>query len=334
MHLITFAHWPEARAFFDHFSPTRHPKYDWAYEFSGGIIIITGEGIHEALSKTVLSLGLYPQINEIYNFGVAGSLSDSLPLHDIKEVRTVYGFDSKPLFKSFTLQGDTDLVTSGERVLTQQAVAPLKTMGKLVDRELWGMAFAAKEARLPLRAFKYISDMAGEIGACEIVKELAELASLKLLENYLKITPQTSSSQLQLEGLYFTFTQEKQLENLLQKLSSKFDKDKKFWLESSFLKNLQTEKLHPKERTKRFLQHLHRELDPFTYSLNEKVEEVFSALTHEKIQLTPMNQMETKELKVQFIFHSKEELIEKTQMLKNFDFEKYYALWRGNLDVE
>ncbi|MFY7994162.1 MAG: hypothetical protein ACOVP4_12775 [Bacteriovoracaceae bacterium] len=334
MHLITFAHWPEARAFFDHFSPTRHPKYDWAYEFNGGMIIITGEGIHEALSKTVLSLGLYPQINEIYNFGVAGTLSDSLPLHDIKEVRTVYGFDSNPLFKSFTLHGDTDLVTSGERVLTQEALAPLKTMGKLVDRELWGVAFAAKEARLPLRSFKYISDKAGEIGACEMVKELADVASLKLLEIYLKITPQTSLAQIQLEGLYFTFTQEKQLESLLQKLSSKFDKDKNVWLESPILKSLQTEKLLPKERTKRFLSFLSKELDPFTYSLHEKVEEVFSALTQEKIILTPMNQMETKELKVQFSFQTKEELIEKTQMLKNFDFEKYYSLWRGNLDVE
>ncbi len=334
MHLISFAHWPEAKSFSDHFSPTRHPKYDWVYEFSGGAIIITGEGIHEAISKTTRALGLYPEIKEIYNFGVAGVLATSLNLHEIKEVRTVYAYDSRPLFKSFTLSGNTDLVTSGERILSTQAAAPLKAMGQIVDRETWGVAFAAKESRLPLRAFKYLSDMAGELGACEIVKDLADIASLKLLEVYLDLSPQKLNPEIQIEGLYLTFTQEKQLENILKKLSSKFDKDKSFWMDSDFLKNLQNEKLLPKERTKKFLSFLSRELDPFTYSLNEKVEEVFSALTHEKIHLTPVNQMETKGLKAQFSFQNKEELILKTQMLKNFDFEKYYELWRGNLDVE
>ena len=179
MHLITFAHWPEARAFFDHLAPVRHSKFDWLYEFENGALIITGEGIHDAISKTTLTLGLYPQVTSIYNFGVAGILGPH-ELHEIKEVRTCYAFDQKPLFKSFTLLGDTDLVTSGERILSEKDAAPLKTMASMVDRETWGVAFAAKEARIPLRSFKYLSDKAGELGACELVKDLAEAASAKL----------------------------------------------------------------------------------------------------------------------------------------------------------
>jgi hypothetical protein len=334
MHLITFAHWPEARSFFDHFSPKRHAQYDWLYEFNRGIMIITNEGIHEAISKTTLSLGLYPQITEIYNFGVAGTLDHSIPLHQIKEIRTVYGFDSRPLFKSFTLQGTTDLVTSGERILSKEASSPLKSMGKLVDRELWGVVFAAKEGRHPLRSFKYISDMAGEVGACEVVKDLADKASFDLLNTYLSIAPKHESETQKIPGLYMTFSQERLLETLLKKLSIKFEKETSFWLESKELKDLQEEDLFPKERTKRFLKFLEKELDPFSHSLQEKMEDLFSSLQQEKISVTPSSQMETKDLKVAFQFGSKEELLLKTTMLKNFDFERYYKLWRGHLDVE
>lgn len=297
-------------------------------------MIITNEGIHEAISKTTLTLGLYPQISEIYNFGVAGSLDHSLPLHQINEVRTVYGYDSRPLFKSFTLQGTIDLVTSGERILSQESSAPLKTMGKLVDRELWGVAFAAKEGRRSLRSFKYISDMAGEVGACEIVKELADEASFGLLQTYLKLTPKTQEASVQIPGLYLTFSQERLLETLLKKLSIKFEKDQSFWLGSKELKSLQEEKLFPKERTKKFLKYLEKELDPFSHSLQEKMDDLFSSLGQEKISITPSAQMETKDLKVVFQFASKEELLYKTTLLKNFDFEKYYDFWKGNLDVE
>lgn len=334
MHLITFAHWPEARAFTDHFSPKRHSQYDWLYECQQIVIIITGEGIHEAISKTAFTLGLYPQITDIYNFGVAGSLDENLSLHQIKEIRTVYAFDSKPLFKSFTLPGTTDLVTSGERILSTEAAAPLKTMGKIVDRELWGVAFAAKEARIPLRSFKYISDMSGSLGACEVVKDLADKASLDLLQAYLEMTPDMESETQAIPGLYMTFSQQRLLENLLKKLSIKFEKAPSFWLQSEALKMIQEEDLFPKERTKKFLKILEKELDPFTYSLQEKMEELFSSFYHEKISISPSSQMETKDLKVTFQFGSKEELLLKTTMLKNFDFEKYYELWRGNLDVE
>ena len=334
MHLITFAHWPEARAFTDHFSPKRHSQYDWLYECQQIVIIITGEGIHEAISKTAFTLGLYPQITDIYNFGVAGSLDENLSLHQIKEIRTVYAFDSKPLFKSFTLPGTTDLVTSGERILSTEAAAPLKTMGKIVDRELWGVAFAAKEARIPLRSFKYISDMSGSLGACEVVKDLADKASLDLLQAYLEMTPDMESETQTIPGLYMTFSQQRLLENLLKKLSIKFEKAPSFWLQSEALKMIQEEDLFPKERTKKFLKILEKELDPFTYSLQEKMEELFSSFYHEKISISPSSQMETKDLKVTFQFGSKEELLLKTTMLKNFDFEKYYELWRGNLDVE
>lgn len=331
MHLITFAHWPEACAFFDHFSPVRHPKFDWLYEFKNGVMIITGEGIHEAISKTTLSLGLYPSTQALYNFGVAGILGNDLKLHEVKEIRTCYAFDQRPLFKSFTLSGDTDLVTSGERILSETNANPLKTMAMVVDREAWGVAFAAKEARLPLRSFKYLSDKAGELGACELVKDMADTASAKLLETYLSLNEDKKSETIKLDGFYFTFTQEKQLQTLLKKLSIKFDKEESSWINSPLVEGLKIEKILPKERTKKFLASLVKELDPFSTMLQEKIEDTFSPLTHEKIHITPLNQMETPELKVQFIFHSPADLLEKTQMLKNFNWNDYYILRDGKM---
>ena len=332
MHLITFAHWPEARAFFDHFSPVRHPKFDWLYEFKNGVMIITGEGIHEAISKTTLCLGMFSDISAIFNFGVAGILGNDLELHEVKEIRTCYAFDQRPLFKSFTLSGDTDLVTSGERILSESQANPLKTMATVVDREAWGIAFAAKEARLPLRSFKYLSDKSGELGACELVKEMADSASTKLLETYLSIGEDKGSEVLKMDGFYFTFTQEKQLQTLLKKLSIKFDRAEDSWTSSQIVTDLRTEKILPKERTKKFLLSLVKELDPFSFLLQEKIEDTFSPLTHEKISITPLNQMETPELKVQFIFHSPEDLLEKTQILKNFKWKDYYNLRDGNIN--
>ncbi len=334
MHLITFAHWPEARSFVDHFSPKRHPKFDWLYQYSAGVIIITGEGIHEAISKTTLTLGMFQEISEIYNFGVAGTLTTDILVHSIKEIRTVYAYDQRPMFKSFTLSGDTDLITSGERILNKTAAAPLKSMGSLVDRELWGIAFAAKENRIPLKSFKYISDIAGEIGACEIVKDLADKASGELLEKYLSIAPKTDLPQLNIPGLYLTFSQERLLETLLKKLSIKFEKDQSFWTQSEELNNILQTDISPKDKSRRFIKYLENELDPFSQSLNDKINDLFSSLSIEKISITPSSQMETKDLKVQFQFNSKEDLLFKTTLLKNFNFNNYYELWKGNLDVE
>src|SRR5690606_17327800 len=131
-----------------------------------------GEGLYEAGMRTSLCLGLFPTIDSVLNLGVAGVLDEGFELHSIVSVRTLYGFDQKPLFKSFQAAGTLDLVSSAERILKREDASVLAPMAKLVDREAWAVAYASKDAGKTFYCFKYLSDYAGELNACEPVKEL------------------------------------------------------------------------------------------------------------------------------------------------------------------
>ncbi len=224
MQLLTFAHYPEAEAFFAHFKPERTQNRDWLYRFDNGFIALTGEGIHEALARTMYAASLAPDLQIILNFGVAGVIDTRLNLNAIYEVRSVYAHDHAPIFKSFNLHGSHDVVTSGKRVLSHRDAEPLKTMAHLVDRELWGIAFAAKELQVPLQSYKFASDIAGTIEACEVVKARAAEISKELLEKYLALIPAThnlknTKSELNIDGFYFTTSQKHEYHKLITKIA-------------------------------------------------------------------------------------------------------------------
>ncbi len=330
MHLLTFAHYPEAAAFVANFDCHKHAQHTWIFCQKNVIIAITGEGLYEAGMRTSLCLGLFPQIDSVLNFGVAGALDRDLELHSSVCVRTVYGFDQKPLFKSFQAHGQIDLVSCSQRVLNPEDAAPLKTMARLVDREAWAVAYAAKNAGKDFYCFKYLSDVAGELNACEPVKELAHQASGKLLERYLNLSsPPQELPKLAIEGFHFTFTQQNEVLKLIQKLCIKFQNTQNDWLQHPVIKELQQKELLPKQRTKEFSGFLKRTLDPFAYRKQQFFDDHFSALRTNQIEITALASEDTPNLKLQFVFDNESALKQKLQIISSFNFEPYYRFWRG-----
>ncbi len=327
MQLLTFAHRPEAHAFFEAYS-FKSTFTQGLYQFESGWLLITGEGIHESMVSVAWVLGQHSEISEVLNFGVAGSLSSKALLHQVYEIRTSYAFDESPLFKSFSHQGEVDCVTSGKRVLSENSKAPLLAMGDVVDRELWGISFAAKNRNVKVRSFKFISDQAGELTACEVVKDLAQQASQALLEAYIKVTPAHGLSSIHLPGFYFTFSQEHLFKNLLHKLSIKWELPEEAVLSKLDMKTDDHEKMNPKERTKRLLDKLKQSLDPWGSEFEKKNLESFQKLCPTNI--SSPNHFQSAHLKLSLSFQNREELEESLKALNSFDWDSFYAQYRVN----
>lgn len=329
-HLLTFAHRPEADAFLRHFELIKHHSFDWLYLNDRIVLAITGEGIQEALSRTAISLGLFPKVNRVINMGVAGALNNKVSIGSIYSIRSIFAFDERPHFKSFNSNGDVDLVTSGSRVLTTDPLPKLMAMGQIVDREAWGVAFAAKEAGVKLSSYKYISDFAGTLEACEPVKAMAANASESLLEYYLSLNfNQVQEDTFVLEGFHFTFTQQQELKKLLHLLAIKFNNEKESWLKSEKVRDLLEQKITPKERSKELLSHLRSHLDQFASSKREHLASLFAPLKREQVEVQELGKAETSDLRITFTFSDQKSLEHKIQTVQDFDFERYYRFWRG-----
>ena len=325
MKLLTFAHKPEAAAFFDSFSMKSTPK-EGLYQSDFGWILITGEGIQESIARVALVLGSCPEIKEVINLGVAGALQNQLRVGQVVEVAGSYAFDEKALFKSFTLSGKVNCVTSGKRILDDSQLSPLLAMGDLVDRELWGVCYAAKEARVPVRSFKYISDKAGSLTACEVVKDLAQHASESLLNIFKGLSPVLEKKKLDLAGFYLTFSQEQQIESLVAKLSIKWEIEASEVLGKIGVSQLRLEKIQSKDRSKKLIEKLRESLDPWGSDFEKKQRERFKQW--DSLSISSPTHFQTPELKAVLSFQSLEELEEKTQTLRKIDWLDFFEQFK------
>jgi hypothetical protein len=333
MLLLTLAHRPEAQAFMDQLALRSVKEMEGVYQFDQGYLCITGEGPIESLGKISYILGRLPQISKVLNFGVAGSLQPELALGQIYSVRTVYAYQNGPLFKSFTLAGMIDLVTSDRRILRESDRERVLGMGMMVDRELWGQAYATYQAKIALESYKYISDQAGSAQACEVVKEMALEASLALWEKFQQISlipKKVVNSEIDLSGLYFTQSQEDQFENLVKKIKIKHPQD---FLEKLQIDHFRGLKLLPKDRSKRLLEHMKRLLDPWGYEQQQKLASIFSSLSCDEIMVSSPDIFESTKLKLQISFSDKQELEAKIEKIKNFQWHEFYRFFEGEQSV-
>ena len=336
MYLITMAHMGEAQGVIEAFKLTR--KTPELFEGSGLVLLLTGEGPFEAATRTAFHLSKYP-IHKIINLGIAGSLSEELNIGDIYPVRTIYLVqDFKPAFKTFSAsESGIDCVTSFERILDPGKAQKLKGLGGLVDRELWGVAMAAKTAGLPLESYKLISDVAGTLDACEVIKEKASEYSDKLaelLKTKMNILGKDSENSTKIEGLHFTFTTQAKFETLLNKLSIKEDKTKDDILKLLPISSLLELKITPKERTKLLLESMEDRIDPVKkVLLNKKNHWMKSFHDHGfKVQTDPL--WENSAVTVSFEVNNDEELTQKAQLLKSLSLKPFEDLLNGNFHVE
>jgi hypothetical protein len=158
--LLVFAHRPEAQSFLKNHSlkPIQADHID-IYVSDEYYLLITGEGVLNAISKTTIILSKFQDIKEIWNFGIAGGLtSHFIKKEHIYQIRTSYGELGEEIqFKSFSTankSSELDCISASKRVLNEKKATHLANFAQIVDRELWGIGLIAREFKIPFYAAK------------------------------------------------------------------------------------------------------------------------------------------------------------------------------------
>lgn len=336
MHLITMAHLGEAQALIDDFELKRISPHQ--FENEQFILLITGEGPFEAASLTSHILG-QREFKKVINLGIAGSLNKELTIGEIYPIRSIYlAIDGKPQFKSFkSFEKGMDTVTSFERILRPEKAHVLSGLADIVDREAWGVAFSAKNFSVPFESAKLISDQAGELGACELIREEAYSFSQKLshyLKDLLKETKQDHHPKIDLPGFHFTFSMAHQFEDLLQKISLRENLGQDDILKSLPLDELRSLKLRPKERAGKLLECLELKVDPLKEKLQAGLNKWKSPFEKQGLHLQTDPTWESPAVKISFEAETNAELKEKMHQLSQLDLSAFHKLRNGSFHVE
>jgi adenosylhomocysteine nucleosidase len=330
MILITLAHLGEAEELSKNLALERATAS--YFQGSDYDLVLTGEGPMEAAIKTAAALAK-KSFEKVINIGIAGALSPKFEIGSVHEIRTCYlVIDGKPQFKSFsaTPKG-IDLLTSMERILKPEKAEVLKGMGQLVDREAWGVAMAAKEAGVPFQCLKVVSDQAGSLEACELVREkvdeFARIISLALVKQ--------NNPEIDLgRDFHFTFTTQKALESKLKKLTLREGKSVDEVLGELRIDELRQLKILPKERARRLLLSLDQELDPFKGRLHQELESWKEEWGNKGISLQTDPTWESAKVRVSFEVESDQELSEKRANLNDLDLQTFIKLRTGEFNFE
>lgn len=335
MHLITMAHLGEAQSVIDLFKLKRLSPH--IFEGETITCLITGEGPFEAAANSALELGRR-SYKQVINLGIAGSFSEEISVGSLHAVRSLYlVIDGKPQFKSFkSKDSGLDCVTSFERILSREKATPLSGIAQLIDREAWGVAMAAKSAGVPFESYKLISDLAGTLGACEVIKDKAQEWSIALalkLKELLNVV-ETEIDPLNIAGFYFTFSTKHQFEQMLQKIAIREDLSIDEVLASLPLEVLREEKLLPKERTRLLLNHMENKLDPLKEKLNSALEAWKLPFERQGIHIATDPTWEGCEIKISFSLQNQKELSQKLKTLSELNLKPFHDLRNGEVNVE
>jgi nucleoside phosphorylase len=133
-------------------------------------VLVTGIGKVPAAAAVARALATDPGIDEVVNIGSAGALHDHLEC--LHEIGSVLNHDlSAALLRRLgvdpqewlTLPADGLRLATGDLFVTDAAVrAGLAELADLVDMEGYAVAWAARQAGVPVRLVKHVSDRADE----------------------------------------------------------------------------------------------------------------------------------------------------------------------------
>lgn len=330
MHLITMAHFGEAQGVIEMLGLSRISEGLFGKEET--LLIITGEGPFAALEKTARTLATF-KINRVTNAGLAGALRSEHKLFDVIAVRTAYLFQgNRPAFSSFPLgQQGVDCMTAFDRVTDPETKKILSGFAGVVDRELWGVAFAAKQAGVPLRALKIISDSADSLEVCSDVRKLFGPLSEKLSQAIGEPTAGTRQNPIELPGFHFTFTTRHRFDNLLAKLTVKEEISAPEMLKKLDLRELAELEVAPKERTKRLIQKMELMLDPFKEKLLDLEENLKARFAAQGFSLLLDPDWERPSVTISFDARSSEDLQAKSAAMKQLSLEEFERVMRGDV---
>ncbi len=347
MKLLTFAHRGEAQAFLTagHYKPVDF-LFEGLLKSEHSFLLITGEGVQTTSEKTIAVLTRFnDEIDEIYNIGVAGSLTEKLKKDDLLWIRTSFAHHAERLeFKSFTSETVTathDCMTAFTRVLLPQERKKLSLFADLVDRELWAVASAAHLFKKPFQSLKIISDdtRSDHEDICKFVKEEAPRFSEKLLQEFKRKEGLTSvelhapATQFIVDkDFYFTVSQERKLFSTLEGLRLRGTSEKELFSDP-FVLALKEQELLPKERTRQLLLFLTEKLNPISKIIRENIEESLASLKEARIQTTYDNDFEEDWLNLSVRIQSTRDLERVKNALKIFSYEDFKKILNGEFDV-
>ena len=340
--LLTFAHLGEARAFIDFFEaePLKSHHLKIFKASSGPYLLITGEGLRQSSESLMLTLGSFPEIEEIINFGLAGSLNKNLNIGDIYSVRSIYAENPSEIeYHSFTTSDGSakvDLISTYKRIFDSNKAKKLSILAALVDLEAWAIASGAKRQNLPFKSFKIISDHPlneeNSKVICEDIREQAYEFSRKLLEFYLEHV--NSSEALKKEDSFslpsdfrLSFSMEKEFQKLFKNLLAT---DPNFHpLEISKVRELRKQKLLPKEKGKKLLEILRNLSNPKREELKQNLKNLISPFEHQGLKSQFHPQFEDESVTLKFQLQSLEEKEKMKQLLTNYPLKDIQKLLRG-----
>lgn len=337
MNLLVFAHRAEAKSFFSAGNFKQELKHQNLLlgHLNGDptYILICGEGIHSAISSLSQCLGvLGDKVQQVINYGICGALRNEIELGTIYEIKTCYGEDE---FKSFThSHKNLDLITSKQRVVSQELRDHLDNFAPLVDREAWGLSYSCKEAKIILRVFKIVSDYANDQEICSVVKENAPLWSDQMLSHYLNLEEFEKNITndflpFSKDQFHITISQQRILKNLIRSLELKG-----YELEKIDFTDITKQKMRAKEKTKLLIEKLHSILNPLDYKIKQDLNSLASPFRNQGINIRFDNDLENHDLHLSFTVHDQKHMSKIIKTLSKFDYNKLSLILDGKtIDV-
>ncbi|UDY25155.1 nucleosidase [Nocardioides sp. Kera G14] len=146
-------------------------------------VLITGVGKVPAAAAVAATLAADPSITEVVNIGSAGALHDHLEgLHVVGSVHNHdlsadalrnFGYDPQ---EWLTLSPEPIRLATGDLFVSDPVVrARLADLADLADMEGYAVAWAARQAAVPVTLVKHVSDQAdeGALAWAEVVERSA-----------------------------------------------------------------------------------------------------------------------------------------------------------------
>lgn len=195
---------------------------------------------------------------------------------------------------------------------------------------------ASKSAGIPFRSIKVISDRAGTLDACELVREKAqELSQLMVTIFEEKLNhPRHSFGGYDLPGFHFTFTSRHRLMNLLRKLSIKKNLQEEELLKILPLEELRALEVSPKEKARLLLDELDNQLDPVKKVIQAKLDTLAKDFQQKGFRLQSDPQLERPKLTISFEAANNDDLQDKARALQTLSLEVFSSMMNGALNVE
>jgi nucleoside phosphorylase len=336
MKLIHIAHRGEAQEFLKVLNLKADTKVSGIYSNSEFALVISGEGIPETISKLSYTISKF-NIDEILNFGIAGTLSSKIETGKIIEIRTTYHFeDGKPKFKSFTSNSKTtiDCITTNQRVLSDDYADRISNFAQVVDRELWGLGFVAKSFNLPFKSYKLISDIAGSKTQCFDLKERAIEFSSKLLEHFMKLDTKAEEPQLSIDPpITMSFSNKIKFQKLIHHIQTKEEIKLERILSDICVNEILDLKIRPKEKSFEILKRLEAKLNPINTIANNEMIKATQAFREIGAKVKFDHSLETKKFEISIEINSQKNLDNIKRAVDIFDYKKIEKLWSGDFNV-